>query len=107
MTPNFEGSFFARLGDWVGHAALPATALILISFAQYSRFTRASMLDTLNSDYVRTARAKGSSAQGGHPPCLRNALIPVTTIVAIDFGAVIGGAIVTERVFGWRGMGTC
>jgi peptide/nickel transport system permease protein len=65
------------------------------------------MLDTLTSDYVRTARAKGASRRRvvvRH--ALRNALIPVTTIVAIDFGAVLGGAIITERVFQWRGMGT-
>jgi peptide/nickel transport system permease protein len=106
-TPNFEGGFFARMGDYAGHLVLPALTLILISFAQYSRYTRASMLDTLNSDYVRTARAKGirpTRVITRH--ALRNALIPVTTVVALDFGAVIGGAIITERVFNWKGMGT-
>jgi peptide/nickel transport system permease protein len=104
---DLPSGFFARLGDYAGHTFLPALTLILISYAQYSRYTRASMLDTLTSDYVRTARAKGaprSRVLVRH--ALRNALIPVTTVVAIDFGAVLGGAIITERVFQWRGMGT-
>lgn len=107
QTPNFDGSFWARLGDIAGHTVLPALTLILISFAVYSRYTRASMLDVMNSDYVRTAAAKGIPRRRvvvRHG--LRNALIPVTTVIALDFGAVIGGAIVTERVFGWQGMGT-
>lgn len=107
QSANLEGSFWARMGDYAGHILLPALTLILISFAQYSRFTRASMLDTLNSDYVRTAQAKGIKRRRvvvHH--ALRNALIPVTTVVAIDFGAVIGGAVITERVFNWKGMGT-
>jgi peptide/nickel transport system permease protein len=106
-SPNFTGGFFARLGDMAGHTFLPALTLILISFAQYSRYTRSSMLDVLSSDYVRTARAKGLAGRRvifNH--ALRNAMIPLVTIVALDFGAVIGGAVVTERVFGWRGMGT-
>ncbi|HEX4979576.1 MAG TPA: ABC transporter permease, partial [Acidimicrobiales bacterium] len=106
-SPDFEGGFFARLGDIAGHTVLPALTLVLISFAQYSRYTRSSMLDVLQSDYVRTARAKGLASRRvllRHG--LRNALIPLTTIVALDFSAVMGGAIVTERVFGWRGMGT-
>jgi peptide/nickel transport system permease protein len=106
-SPRFDGGFFARMGDYAGHTVLPALTLILISFAQYSRYQRASMLDVLGSDYVRTARAKGLPRRTvvvRH--ALRNALIPVTTIVAIDFGVVLGGTIVTERVFGWNGMGT-
>lgn len=106
-SPDFEGGFFARLGDLAGHTVLPALTLILISYAQYSRYTRSSMLDVLQSDYVRTARAKGVERKRvlvRH--ALRNAMIPLATIVAIDFGAVIGGAVVTERVFGWQGMGT-
>jgi peptide/nickel transport system permease protein len=106
-SPNFSGGFFERLGDMAGHTVLPALTLIVISFAQYSRYTRSSMLDVLSSDYVRTARAKGiAGRQVVFRHALRNAMIPLTTIVALDFGAVIGGAVVTERVFGWRGMGT-
>ena len=106
-SPNFSGGFLARLGDMAGHMVLPALTLIVISFAQYSRYTRSSMLDVLSSDYVRTARAKGIAGRRViFRHALRNALIPLTTVVALDFGAVIGGAVVTERVFGWRGMGT-
>ncbi|CAN5214801.1 ABC transporter permease [soil metagenome] len=106
-TAGFEGSFWARMGDYAGHLILPAFTLVVISFAQYSRYTRASMLETMNSDYVRTAQAKGLSRRRvviRHG--LRNALIPVTTVIAIDFGAVLGGAIITETVFQWKGMGT-
>jgi peptide/nickel transport system permease protein len=107
QSPTFSGSTMARIGDIIGHTLLPALTLILVSFAAYSRYTRSSMLDTLSSDYVRTAEAKGiSRGQVMRRHALRNALIPVTTIVALDFSAVIGGAIVTERVFNWRGMGT-
>lgn len=106
-SPNFSGGFLARIGDLAGHTVLPALTLILISFAQYSRYTRSSMLDVLSSDYVRTARAKGlANRRVLVRHALRNATIPLTTVVALDFGAVIGGAVVTERVFGWKGMGT-
>jgi peptide/nickel transport system permease protein len=106
-SPSLPDGFLARLGDYAGHTILPAVTLILISYAQYSRYTRSSMLDVMHSDYVRTARAKGvpwSRVVVRHG--LRNALIPVTTVVALDFGALFGGAIITERVFQWRGMGT-
>jgi peptide/nickel transport system permease protein len=106
-TPNFQGSLPERLGDWFGHMILPTIALAAISYATYSRFQRASMLDTMSSDYVRTARAKGLSEQRviiRH--AFRTALIPVVTLVAIDFGAILGGAIITENVFAWSGMGT-
>ena len=106
QTPNFAGSFWARMGDYAGHMILPIITLTLISYAGYSRFTRASMLDTMSSDYVRTAKAKGLSSRRvilRHG--FRNALIPVTTIVALDFGALLGGAIITESVFAWQGMG--
>lgn len=99
--------FWAGLGDSAGHIVLPALTLILISFAAYSRYTRSSMLDVLGSDYVRTAKAKGvPRRQVVLRHGLRNALIPVVTVVAIDFGALLSGAIVTENVFQWRGMGT-
>ncbi len=81
-------------------------ALLLVSFAVYTRYTRASMLEVMNQDYVRTARAKGlieSTVVTKH--AFRNALIPVTTLMAFDFGAVIGGAVITETIFGWQGMG--
>jgi peptide/nickel transport system permease protein len=101
------GSFGGDLYSWAGHTILPALALILISYAGYSRYVRSSMLDTLGADYVRTARAKGLSRRRIHMShAMRNALIPVTTVVALDIGTVIAGAVVTERVFQWNGMGT-
>lgn len=105
-TPNFSGNLWQTTLDAFLHLILPTLAIMLISFATYSRYTRASMLDTLKSDYVRTARAKGLPERTvvvRH--AFRNALIPVTTLAALDFGAVIGGAVITETVFGWKGMG--
>jgi peptide/nickel transport system permease protein len=90
----------------VAHLILPTLAIMLISFATYSRYTRATMLETMTQDYVRTARSKGLTERTvvlRH--AFRNALIPVTTLMAFDFGAVIAGAVITETVFGWQGMG--
>ncbi len=106
-TPNFSGDFWQVWLDHQTHIILPTTALILISFATYTRYTRASMLEVLNQDYVRTARSKGLTERTvimRH--AFRNALIPVTTLMAFDFAGIIGGAIITEKVFGWKGMGT-
>jgi peptide/nickel transport system permease protein len=106
-TPNFTGDFWERFLDVAAHLALPTLAIMLISFAGYSRFTRATMLEVLTQDYVRTARAKGLPERTvvlRH--AFRNALIPLTTLVALDFGGVIGGAVITEEVFGWHGMGS-
>ncbi len=105
-TPNFDGNYWQTFMDTVTHLVLPTIALILISFATYTRFTRASMLETMNQDFVRTARSKGLTERAvvmRH--AFRNALIPVTTLMAFDFAAVLGGAVITERVFGWQGMG--
>ena len=98
--------FFARVADIAGHMVLPTIALALISYAAWSRFTRASMLETLNSDYVRLARAKGLSRRTVmFKHALRTALIPLTTVTAIDIGTILGGAVITESVFQWRGLG--
>jgi peptide/nickel transport system permease protein len=105
-TPNYDGTFWQNLLDTFGHLVLPTIAIMLVSFATYSRYSRATMLETLNQDYVRTARSKGLTERTvvmRH--AFRNALIPVITLAAFDFGAVVGGAIITETVFGWRGMG--
>jgi peptide/nickel transport system permease protein len=105
-TPNLTGSLGHRLADYAGHLILPTLALALISFAAWSRYQRATMLDVLGSDYIRLARAKGlSRSRVMVRHALRNALIPLVTVVAIDIGAVFGGAIITERVFSWQGMG--
>lgn len=90
----------------VAHTVLPVLTLALVTYAGWSRYQRASMLDVLNADYIRLARAKGLSPRRVlYVHALRNALIPVTTVVAIDFATLLGGAIVTEVVFGWEGMG--
>ncbi len=106
-TPGFKGGFVARMQDYFWHMLLPSISLILVGFAGYSRFMRASMLDVMSSDYVRTARAKGISERRvtvRHG--VRNALTPLVTIVAIDFGALLSGAIITETIYGWAGMGS-
>ena len=106
-TPNFTGTFWEVQIDLATHLVLPTAALILISFATYTRFTRASMLEVLNADYVRTARSKGLTERTvvvNH--AFRNALIPVATLAAIDFGSVLGGAVITETVFGRKGLGS-
>jgi peptide/nickel transport system permease protein len=105
-TPNLTGTFTERMGNYAGHLILPTLALALISFAAWSRYQRATMLDVLGSDYIRLARAKGlSRSRVMVRHALRNALIPLVTVVAIDIGAVFGGAVITERVFSWQGMG--
>jgi peptide/nickel transport system permease protein len=85
---------------------LPVATLVIISVAGESRFGRAAMLETVNSDYVRTARAKGLAMRRvvwRH--ALRNALIPLVTVWAIDFAFLLGGSVVTETVFSWPGLG--
>jgi len=92
--------------DRMQHLALPIATLCIISFAVYSRYMRASMLDVINSDYVRTARAKGVSEwRVIMRHVFRNALIPITTVAALNFGALLGGAIITETVFSLDGVG--
>jgi peptide/nickel transport system permease protein len=92
--------------DRLGHLVLPTASLALLTFAAWSRFQRAAMLDVLGSDYMRLARAKGLTYRRTvikHG--LRNALIPLTTVVALGIGTLFGGAIITETVFVWHGMG--
>ncbi len=105
-TPNLGGNFWVQGVDSFTHLLLPTIALILISIASYTRYTRSSMLEVLNQDYIRTARAKGLTERTvlvRH--AFRNAMIPVATIIAFDIGAIVGGAVITERVFAWTGMG--
>lgn len=94
------------VADIAGHMILPTIVLGLAGYAAWSRFQRASMLEVLGSDYVRLARAKGLRPRRvlvRH--ALRTALIPLTTVTALDIAALLGGAVVTEKVFQWRGMG--
>jgi peptide/nickel transport system permease protein len=105
-TPGLGGNFWVQGIDLYTHLLLPTIAIVLISFAGYTRYSRASLLEVMNQDYIRTARAKGLTARTvvvRH--AFRNALIPITTIIAFDVGAIIGGAVITETVFGWSGMG--
>ncbi len=103
---GFTGGFLQQVYQYTGAYTLPTLCLVAIQFALYSRFQRASMLDTLNADYVRTAKAKGiSSGRVIFRHAYRNALIPVITVLALNFGLLFGGAVITETVFGWRGMG--
>jgi peptide/nickel transport system permease protein len=102
---NSHGSATWSL-DRLQHIALPVATLSIVSFALYSRFMRASMLDVINTDYVRTARAKGLPERlviMRH--VFRNALIPIVTVSALQFGFLLAGAVVTESIFTLDGMG--
>ena len=103
--PGTTGAWSVFVDD-LAHDVLPVLTLVLITYAAWSRYQRASMLDVLNADYVRLARAKGLSRRRVlYVHALRNALIPVTTVIALDFATILGGAVITEIVFGWEGMG--
>ena len=105
--PNYgDLGLLGQIGDIFQHLTLPALSIAAISLAGYSRFQRASMLEVLHSDYLRTAKAKGLPRRrviAKH--ALRNAMIPIVTLVSIDIGGLIGGAIITESIFGWPGVG--
>jgi peptide/nickel transport system permease protein len=88
------------------HMVLPVATLAFIYFAAYSRYIRSSMLDVINQDYIRTARSKGLPRRQviyGH--ALKNAALPIVTVIGLDLPFLLGGAIVTERIFAWPGMG--
>ena len=92
--------------DWLKHMILPWFTLAMVSAASYSRITRGSLLEVLGEDYIRTARAKGLSERRViYRHGLRSALTPVVTLLGIDVGTLLGGAIVTEAVFGLQGIG--
>ncbi len=96
----------AQWGDIFQHLTLPALSIAAISMAGYSRFQRASMLEVMHSDYLRTAKAKGlPRGKVIVKHALRNALIPIVTLVSLDVAGIIGGAIITESIFGWPGVG--
>ncbi|CAN5726644.1 hypothetical protein BH24ACT5_BH24ACT5_16420 [soil metagenome] len=103
---RLEGDFWIKADNLFSHLILPTLALMLISVATYTRYSRGSMLEVLNEDYIRTARSKGLTERTvviRHG--LRNALIPLATIVAFDISGVLGGAVITETVFQWEAMG--
>lgn len=100
-----SGNWSAFL-DALKHLALPASALAMYSMAIITRMTRSSMLETLQQDYIRTARAKGiteGKVIRGH--ALRNGLIPIVTVIGLQLGSLLGGAVLTETVFSWPGIG--
>ena len=102
LTREFDAS-----ADAVAHLVLPAIALATIPLAVIVRITRASVLDVLDSDFVRTANAKGlapGTVRGRH--VLRNALLPVSTTIGLQTGLLLAGAVLTEKVFNWGGLGT-
>ena len=92
--------------DVAHHLVLPTVTLAMLFLAQYSRLSRASMLDVLGSDYVRTARAKGlGETTVLYKHALRNAVLPVVTVLGLQFGNVLAGAVLVETVFNWPGLG--
>ena len=100
------GDSSASLADRARYLILPVATLTLVTVGGIIRFMRAAMMEALRQDYVRTARAKGLSARQvvlGH--ALRNAMIPVVTILALNFGTLFSGALITETMFGYLGMG--
>jgi peptide/nickel transport system permease protein len=100
------GTGFSFVIDRAHHLVLPVLVLMIASIATYSRYMRASMLEVVNSDYVRTARAKGlPERRVTMKHAFRNALIPLVTLVALNFGTLIAGVVVTETVFSLDGMG--
>jgi peptide/nickel transport system permease protein len=99
-------SVFDHIQDYAVHLILPAIVLSILFIAGWSRYLRSSMLDTVKQDYVRTARSKGLSPRVVFfRHALRNALIPFITVVAIDFGGIASGAVITETIFAWPGIG--
>ena len=98
---------FEALGNALQHIILPAITLAMYSMAIITRMTRSSMLGTLDQDYIRTARAKGlTKRRVVTHHALRNAMIPITTVIGLQFGSLLGGAVLTETVYAWPGIGS-
>lgn len=92
--------------DGIKHMILPVTVLALSSAGGLARYTRSAMLEVINQDYVRTARAKGVAERGViFRHAFRNALVPIVTILGLNFGSVLSGAVIVETVFAWPGIG--
>lgn len=102
-----EGGFLVRALDIAKHMVLPVLTLSSIFLALYSRLCRASMMEVLGSDYIRTAKAKGLSERAiTYKHALKNSLSPVVTLAGLQFSAVVSGAVLVETVFSWPGLGT-
>ena len=104
---TIEGNFWIHALDVMKHMVLPVVTLASIFLALYSRLARATMIETLGTDFVRTARAKGlPERQVVYKHALRNSLSPVITLAGLQFSAVVSGAVLVEAVFSWPGLGT-
>ena len=104
---TIEGGFWVHFVDIARHLVLPVVTLGSIFLALYSRLARATMMEVLGSDYVRTAKAKGlSEREVVYKHALKNSLSPVITLAGLQFSAVISGAVLVEAVFSWPGLGT-
>jgi peptide/nickel transport system permease protein len=104
------GMFDPKVGQTAGqvawHMVLPVLSIALISFAAYSRYVRSTMLEVMNQDYIRTARSKGLQRRDiVYIHALKNASLPIVTVVGLDLPLLLGGAVITERIFAWPGMG--
>ena len=104
---TIEGGFFVQAMDIARHLVLPMITLASIFLALYSRLSRATMMEVLGSDYVRTAKAKGlTTRQVVYKHALKNAVSPVITLAGLQLSAVVSGAVLVETVFSWPGLGT-
>jgi len=102
----FDPQVGKTFGQVVYHMVLPVISMSVVSLASYSRYIRSTMLDVLNQDYIRTARSKGLPRRLViFVHALKNASLPIATIVGLDLPFLLGGAVVTERIFAWPGMG--
>jgi peptide/nickel transport system permease protein len=102
----FDPQIGKTFGQVVYHMVLPVVSMSIVSLASYSRYIRSTMLDVLNQDYIRTARSKGLPRRTViFIHALKNASLPIATIVGLDLPFLLGGAVVTERIFAWPGMG--
>ena len=102
----FDPSEGRTLGQLIWHLVLPVATISLISVAGYSRYIRSTMLEVINSDYIRTARAKGLSERTIlYVHGFKNAALPLATLIGLDLPFLLGGAVVTESIFAWPGMG--
>jgi peptide/nickel transport system permease protein len=104
--PNLHAGFFGELLDKAKHLALPCITLTLAYFGEYALVMRSSLLDTMREDYLTLARAKGlRDIEVRNRHAVRNALLPSTTLIAINFGYILSGVIAVETVFSWPGLG--
>jgi peptide/nickel transport system permease protein len=102
----FDPDVGQTLGQVLLHMVLPVFSIAFISLASYSRYIRSTMLEVMNQDYIRTARSKGLTRNNIiFIHALKNASLPIVTVVGLDLPLLLGGAVVTERIFAWPGMG--